>query len=188
MLKQKVSLQPNQNYRVEFDITGSSGVALVVVDLAGTSFQLQLNAAGRPLKVDRVLDAGNPPAETYLRVSYRDPVKLGVANIRVSQYSRLECFVQTAILRVAVLSLVTGLFLFRVHRVSVKLRQPSSIDPNWSTATLLIFIVGLGAIIRNLAVNYPLVFGDEGIFLIRAKYAGRAYMMVSDELAAWVPN
>ena len=43
-----VSLQPNQNYRLQFDITGSSGPALVVVDLVGTNFQLQLNLAGRP--------------------------------------------------------------------------------------------------------------------------------------------
>ena len=187
MLTQRVSLHPNQKYRVQFDIS-SSGPALVLIDLVGTSFQLQLNAAGRPLKVNRVLDVGNRSLETYLRVSYSDPVKLGVADIRVSEYSRLAGFIRTASLFLGALSLVTGLFLFGVHRASAKPRLPSSIDPNWSTATLLIFIVGLGAIIRNLAVNYPLVFGDEGIFLIRAKYAGRPYMLVGDELAAWVPN
>jgi hypothetical protein len=188
MLKQKVSLQQNRKYRLQFDITGSSGPALVVVDLAGTSFQLQLNATGGPQKVNRVLSAGNPPPDAYLRVYYSDPVKLGVANIRVSEYSRLESFLRIALLCVGILSLVTGLFLLRIHQPPAKLWQPSSADANWSTATLLIFIVGLGAIIRNLAVNYPLIFGDEGIFLIRAKYAGRAYMVVGDELAAWVPN
>src|SRR5580704_7824176 len=55
-------------------------------------------------------------------------------------------------------------------------------------ATILIFIVGLGVLFRNLVVNYPLIFGDEGIFLIRAKYAGRPYMLAGNELAAWVPN
>ena len=64
----------------------------------------------------------------------------------------------------------------------------SSFDPSWSTATILIFIVGLGALIRNLAVNHPLIFGDEGIFLIRAKYIGRPQMLAGNELAAWVPN
>jgi phosphoglycerol transferase len=64
----------------------------------------------------------------------------------------------------------------------------SSFDPNWSKATILIFVVGLGALIRNLAVNYPLIFGDEGIFLIRAKYIGRPKMLAGNELAAWVPN
>ena len=64
----------------------------------------------------------------------------------------------------------------------------SNFDLNWSTATILIFIVGLGALIRNLAVNYPLIFGDEGIFLIRAKYVGRPQMLAGNELAAWVPN
>src|ERR1700680_2198122 len=63
-----------------------------------------------------------------------------------------------------------------------------SFEPNGSTATLLIFCVGLGVFIRDLAVNYPLIFGDEGIFLIRAKYAGRAEMLAGDELAGWVPN
>src|ERR1700693_2795523 len=64
----------------------------------------------------------------------------------------------------------------------------SNFDQNWSTATILIFVVGLGALIRNLAVNYPLIFGDEGIFLIRAKYIGRPQMLAGNELAAWVPN
>jgi phosphoglycerol transferase len=181
ILKQKVKLEANQKFRVQFDITGSSGPTSVVVDLAGTSFQLQLN--GRALKVDRVLEVANRTPETYLRVSYGDPVKLGIANIRVSEYSRLEGFLRVSLLLLAVLSLAIGLLSFRIHWVPAK-----SIDPNWSTATLLIFIVGLGAIIRNLAVNYPLIFGDEGIFLIRAKYAGRAYMLAGDELAAWVPN
>ena len=172
-LTQQVSLQPNRKYRVQVDITGSSGPASVVVDLAGTNFRVQLN--GRPLKVDRVVCAGNPPPETYLRVSCSDPVKLGVADIHVSEYSRLEGFLRGALLLLAVLSLATGLFLLWVKRMPAKLRQPSTIDPNWSTATLLIFVVGLGAIIRNLAVNYPLIFGDEGIFLIRAKYAPRLH-------------
>jgi hypothetical protein len=66
-VKQKVSLQPNQKYRVKFVIAGSSDPALVVVDLAGTSFQLRLK---------------------YLRISYSDPVRLGVADIRVSEFSR----------------------------------------------------------------------------------------------------
>jgi phosphoglycerol transferase len=70
----------------------------------------------------------------------------------------------------------------------VPLRRLSSFGSNWSTATILIFLVGLGTFIRNLAVNYPLIFGDEGIFLIRAKYAGRPQMLAGDELAAWVPN
>jgi len=183
MLTQKVSLQPNQKYRVQLDITGSSGPALVVVDLAGTNFQLQLNAIGRRLQVDRVLDVGNPSPETYLRISYSDPVKLGVTDIRVSEYSRLAAFLRAALLLLALLSLAIGLFLFRIHWIPAK-----SIDPSWSTATLLFIIVGLGAIIRNLAVNYPLIFGDEGIFLIRSKYAGRSYMLAGDELAAWVPN
>jgi phosphoglycerol transferase len=68
------------------------------------------------------------------------------------------------------------------------LRRPSIFVPNWSTATILIFIVGLGALIRNLAVNYPLIFGDEGIFLIRAKYIGHPQMLAGNELAVWVPN
>jgi hypothetical protein len=55
------------------------------------------------------------------------------------------------LLLLAVLSLAIGLFSLRIHWVPAK-----STDPNWSTVTLLIFIVGLGAIIRNLAVNYPL--------------------------------
>jgi phosphoglycerol transferase len=70
----------------------------------------------------------------------------------------------------------------------VPLRRLSSFGSNWPTATILIFLVGLGTFIRNLAVNYPLIFGDEGIFLIRAKYAGRPEMLAGDELAAWVPN
>jgi phosphoglycerol transferase len=72
--------------------------------------------------------------------------------------------------------------------LKVLLRRLSGFDLNWSIATILIFIVGLGTLIRNLAVNYPLIFGDEGIFLIRAKYAGRPQMLAGDELAAWVPN
>jgi len=72
--------------------------------------------------------------------------------------------------------------------LKVLLRRLSGFDLNWSIATILIFIVGLGALIRDLAVNYPLIFGDEGIFLIRAKYAGRPQMLAGDELAAWVPN
>src|ERR1700676_1881095 len=67
-------------------------------------------------------------------------------------------------------------------------RRISSFDQNWSTATILIFIVGLGALIRNLGVNHPLIFGDEGIFLIRAKYIGRPQLLAGNELAAWVPN
>jgi len=72
--------------------------------------------------------------------------------------------------------------------LKVLLRRLSSFASNWPTATILIFLVGLGTFIRNLAVNHPLIFGDEGIFLIRAKYAGRPQMLVGDELAAWVPN
>jgi len=72
--------------------------------------------------------------------------------------------------------------------LKVPLRRLSSFESNWSTATILIFVVGLGTFIRNLAVNYPLIFGDEGIFLIRAKYAGQPQMLLGDELAAWVPN
>ncbi len=67
-------------------------------------------------------------------------------------------------------------------------RRSMAVYLNWSTATILIFVVGLGTFIRNLAVNYPLIFGDEGIFLIRAKYAGRPQMLLGDELATWVPN
>jgi len=70
----------------------------------------------------------------------------------------------------------------------VSLGRISSFDPSWSTATILIFIVGLGGLIRNLAVNHPLIFGDEGIFLIRAKYIGQPQMLAGNELAAWVPN
>ena len=64
----------------------------------------------------------------------------------------------------------------------------SSIEPDGPTAALLIFCVALGVFIRDLAVNYPLILGDEGIFLIRAKYAGRGEMLAGDELAGWVPN
>src|SRR5438067_8063984 len=38
ILKQKVSLEANQKYRVQFDIAGSSVPASVVVDLARTGF------------------------------------------------------------------------------------------------------------------------------------------------------
>ena len=202
MLKQRVILHPNEAYRVEFDITGSSGPAVVVAGFVGTNyeneeqqFRLNLNAVSRPLRIDRVLNAGSSPSDKYLRISYNDPVKLGVANIRVSRYSRLRGSIETAALFLVALSLMTGLgFFLRSHWIWVReratgtLRGISDFQLNWSTATILIFVVGLGTLIRNLAVNYPLILGDEGIFLIRAKYAGRAHMLVNDELAAWVPN
>jgi phosphoglycerol transferase len=141
------------------------------------------------------LDAGNPPPETYLRVVYDDPVKLGVANIHISKYSPLNDLIRTGLLVLAGLSLIISLSLFlwfcwpsvRRHTVEI-IRPPAIIDPNRLMATILIFIVGLGVLFRNLVVNYPLIFGDEGIFLIRAKYAGRPYMLAGNELAAWVPN
>src|SRR5260370_10337931 len=50
-LKQKISLQPGRRYRIQLEITGASGPAVMVVDVAQQAFKIQLNAGSRPLMI-----------------------------------------------------------------------------------------------------------------------------------------
>jgi phosphoglycerol transferase len=202
LLFQKLTLAKDTVYHISFDIPTVSATGMVVVDFYGTGydsndqeFHLNLSPTSAPLHVDRFFNSGLPPSDAILRVFSFDPMRFTLSNIRVEEYSSALNLAKQALDGLALLAgAVLIVLLFR----TISSGSFGGLRPTddrileacfgWGAAIFLAAFVGLGITVRNLALNYPFVFGDEGIYVILAKHFGRSQLLNGDSLVPILPN
>lgn len=202
-LLRKLTLTKNTEYHIRYDITRISGSGMVVTDFIGTNydnmeqeFHLNLSSADAPLHVDRSVNSGNPPSDAYLRIMSEAPILFAVRNVEVTgEGNPLLHALRWLLLALGSISAVALVvqscrtyasgFVAGIAGVRERL-----VDPVWALAAaiLLVTSIGLAVMVRNLALGHPFVFGDEGIFIILARYLGRFDLLRSNGLVFTIPG
>jgi hypothetical protein len=190
-ISQRVNLESSHDYIVEFEAASSQSAHIVAGFASGTnfapgrSFALNLDESGGPVRVRRVLNAGTSPGDLQLKIAVDSDGRLLIRKIAVLKSHPLLLLLSWLALGLALLiavAVVRGMLPGGVG--SVITMPPSSVPWVW------VLITGISAtwVIRNLALPRPFVFGDELLYAVLSRFAGRETLLIGNPLTPVVPN